>query len=380
MSNSNPMTPRERIQAALRFREVDRVPVTPDVSLQLPIAYAGKDFRDVLVEEKPLLWKLQLDLAEEFGFDLILHTTQVDIFEKRPEDPEEKIRVISKRKDAWKVERVVRTPKGELNTISLYPKDKSPWVVKPLITDPEKEIDILLSTLIDPTTLQLSQSFIQWKEEVGERAALCHRIEVPLSWWLYQRSNLEKGILDFFDRTSLIERTFEIYEEWALKMARVICEKEKPDILKFGGSVSSMSVVSPSLYAKYAYPFLCRATKVADEYGIPTAIHMCGKSKAALDMIVDAGIDMVEPLETPSSGGDVHLKEVREKYGEKFCLKGNVNTSETLVRGTSEKVFQEAKQCIQDAGKYGFILSSGDQVSSNTPKENFQALIAAAKE
>lgn len=375
------MTPKERIQAALRFREVDRVPVAPDVAIQTPIAYTRKPFWKVLVEEKPPLWELQLDLAEKFGFDLILHTTLVDIFQKWPEDPEEKIRVISKQKDAWKVEKVIRTPKGELNTISIYPKDKSPWVVKPLITDPEKEINILLSTLTDPTNKELSKSFISWKEEVvGQRAALCHRMEVPLSWWLYQRSRLDRGILDFFDRTSLIERAFEIYEEWALKMVRVICEKEKPDILMFGGAVSSMSVVSPELYAKYAYPFLCRATKIADEYGTPIAIHMCGKCKAALDMLVDAGIDMVEPLEAPSSGGDVHLKEVREKYGEKLCLKGNVNTSETLVRGTPEKTFQEAKQCIQDAGKYGFILSSGDQVSSNTPKENFRALIAAAKE
>ena len=118
---------------------------------------------------------------------------------------------------------------------------------------------------------------------------------------------------------------------------------------------------------------------IADEYRIPTAIHMCGKSRAALDMIVDAGIDMIEPLEAPPSG-DVDLKEVREKHGKKLCLKGNVNTSETLVRGTPEKVFREAKQCIKDAGRYGFILSSGDQVSSNTPRENFQALIAAAKE
>jgi len=374
------MTPRERIQAALHFQKVNRVPVAPDVSIQVPIAYEGKIFWEVLVEEKPPLWKLQLDLAEEFGFDLILHTTLVDIFQERPEDPEEKIRVMSKGKDAWKVEKAIRTPKGELNTISIYPKDKSPWVVKPLITDPEKEIDILLSTLSDPTSKELSKTFIRWKEEVvGQRAALCHRIEVPLSWWLYQRSKLDRGILDFFDRTSLIERAFEVYEEWALKMVRVICEKEQPDILMFGGSVTSMSVVSPRLYAKYAHPFLCQATKIADEYGISTAVHMCGKSRAALDMLVDAGIDIVEPLEAPPSG-DVYLKEVREKYGEKLCLKGNVNTSETLVRGTSEKVFQEAKQCIQDAGKYGFILSSGDQVSSNTPKENFQALIAAAKE
>jgi uroporphyrinogen-III decarboxylase len=70
----------------------------------------------------------------------------------------------------------------------------------------------------------------------------------------------------------------------------------------------------------------------------------------------------------------VTLAEVRKRYPG-LVLKGNVNTFDTLVRGTPEMVIAEARQCIRDAGPEGFVLSTGDQVASDTPEENFRALI-----
>jgi uroporphyrinogen-III decarboxylase len=96
-------------------------------------------------------------------------------------------------------------------------------------------------------------------------------------------------------------------------------------------------------------------------------------------MLVDAGVTMVEPLESPPSG-DVTLAEVRKSYGSRLVLKGNVNTFQTLARGTPAMVMAEARQCVRDAGAEGFILSSADQVAGDTPEENFRALIDAVEQ
>jgi len=109
------------------------------------------------------------------------------------------------------------------------------------------------------------------------------------------------------------------------------------------------------------------------DIGIPTIVRMCGKSCAALDMLGDAGVTAVEPLEGPP-GGAVTLAEVRRRYP-KLVLKGNVNTFEALVRGTPEMVLAEARQCIRDAGPLDFIISTGDQVDSNTPVDNLRVLV-----
>ena len=167
--------------------------------------------------------------------------------------------------------------------------------------------------------------------------------------------------------------------ERALELLAATCELVRPELIMFSGSVSSMSVVSPDLYRRYALPFLCKAVEVAGRYGVFTGVHMCGRSHAALPMLAEAGVDLVEPLES-DPGGDVSLADVKREYGDKFCLKGNVHTFTTLARGTAEEVRVEARQCIEDAASGGgFILSTGDQVSGDTPEENFVALIEAAK-
>jgi uroporphyrinogen decarboxylase len=140
-----------------------------------------------------------------------------------------------------------------------------------------------------------------------------------------------------------------------------------------------MSVVSPDLYRRYGFPWLCKAVELANNYGVFVGVHMCGKCHAALPMLAEAGIHLLEPLESPP-GGDVDLAEVKKEYGHRFCLKGNVNTFETLARGTPDKVKAEAHMCIQKAGgDGGFILSTGDQVPAETPEENMRALVEAAE-
>jgi uroporphyrinogen-III decarboxylase len=71
---------------------------------------------------------------------------------------------------------------------------------------------------------------------------------------------------------------------------------------------------------------------------------------------------------------------VKEKYGRKMCLKGNVHTIETMLNGTERAVEQEVKRCINDASEGGgYVLSTGDQVPHMTPEENFVAFIKAGR-
>ncbi len=368
------MTSRERLLCALRREEPDRVPVSPDVSFMMPARYTGKPFWEVSVNGNPPLYQAHLNLQRRFGYDMFFH---VDL-DAGPDDPPSETTVLSRDNDQWVVENVIHTPKGDLTTRTLHARDRSSWMIKPLITDPEGEVDALLSTLTDPWTKDASHA-LAMREEVGENGILCGGISVPLAWWLYSRRQLDKSLLDFFDRRELVERAMDAYSEWALELLAATCELARPELIMFGGSVSSMSVVSPALYRRYALPFLCKAVEVAGRYDVFTGVHMCGKSQAALPMLAEAGVDLVEPLESPP-GGDVSLADVKREYGDKFCLKGNVHTFTTLARGTVEDVRAEAAQCIEDAASGGgFILSTGDQVPGETPEENFVALIESVR-
>ncbi len=374
--NPSTMTPAQRIRAALNCRPVDRVPVSPDCSMMMPARYSGRPFWDVFLNEAPPLWKARIDLARRFGFDLTFGCNGV---EGDAPGVSGETDIIERSEDVWVVKEFTHTPHGDLTRIMQYPRAKSPWTLKPIITDPEGEIDALLSTLEDPATCRLVSWYPGLQQELDDAGCVFGIMSVPLAWWLYQRVNLEQGLMDFYDRTPLVERALAAYGEWALAWLDTQIRVQRPDFFMFGGSVSSMSVASPTLYRRYAYSWLKKACEIVSSHGIPSAVHMCGKCRAALDMLVDAGVTMIEPLESPPSG-DVTLADVRQRYGPNLVLKGNVNTFSTLARGTPDAVIQEAQQCIRDAGELGFILSTGDQVSNDTPEENFRALVYAVEE
>ncbi len=63
-----------------------------------------------------------------------------------------------------------------------------------------------------------------------------------------------------------------------------------------------------------------------------------------------------------------------------MALLGNVAPLDTLVRGTPDQVFREARACVDKvAAGGGFILSAGGGLSPGTPAEHIDALVRAAR-
>jgi len=63
-----------------------------------------------------------------------------------------------------------------------------------------------------------------------------------------------------------------------------------------------------------------------------------------------------------------------------MALLGNVAPLGTLVRGTPEQVFAEARACVEKAAAGGrFILSAGGGLSPGTPAEHIDALVRAVR-
>jgi uroporphyrinogen decarboxylase len=61
-------------------------------------------------------------------------------------------------------------------------------------------------------------------------------------------------------------------------------------------------------------------------------------------------------------------------------LKGNLHTTEIMLRGSVEDVVRASKHAIDDAAEGGrFILSTGDQCGRDTPEENLRAMIETAR-
>jgi len=78
----------------------------------------------------------------------------------------------------------------------------------------------------------------------------------------------------------------------------------------------------------------------------------------------------------------VDLVEACRTVGADVAIWGNIDPVGVLARGTPDDVRQAANETIRTVDKFGhrrFVLSSGCTLAMETPSENLQALIAAAK-
>jgi uroporphyrinogen-III decarboxylase len=78
--------------------------------------------------------------------------------------------------------------------------------------------------------------------------------------------------------------------------------------------------------------------------------------------------------------GDCDLAELKRLYGRQIVLKGNLHTTEVLLRGSPADVIAASRKAIDDAAAGGrFILSTGDQCGRDTPDANLRAMIETAR-
>lgn len=158
---------------------------------------------------------------------------------------------------------------------------------------------------------------------------------------------------------------------------------DKIDVIVVSGTdmgAQNASSISPDMYRDIYKPF----HKTVNEWihkntSWKTWYHSCGSIVSLLDDLVDAGVDILNPVQCSAAGMDpVFLK---EKYGDKLVFwGGGVDTQRTLPFGTPEEVRQEVAERCQIFGKKGgFVFNPIHNIQPKTPVENIVAMFETVK-
>jgi uroporphyrinogen decarboxylase len=132
-------------------------------------------------------------------------------------------------------------------------------------------------------------------------------------------------------------------------------------------------LMSPKHFREFFYPGLCRVMGGYKALGLYVIKHTDGQIWPIIDMIVDSGIDCLDPID-PQAG--MNLAEVKAKFGHRVALKGNVDCAQTLTFGTPEDVVAETKAALRvGMPGGGFILSSSNSIHSAVKPENYMAML-----
>jgi uroporphyrinogen decarboxylase len=137
-------------------------------------------------------------------------------------------------------------------------------------------------------------------------------------------------------------------------------------------------LMSPSHFRQLFFPGLCRVMRGYKALGLYVIKHTDGMIWPLMDMILESGIDCLDPID-PIAGMD--LAEVKAKIGKRVALKGNVDCAHLMTLGTPEQVGAATRNALRiGAPGGGFILSSSNSIHSSVKPENYAAMLAALKE
>jgi len=126
---------------------------------------------------------------------------------------------------------------------------------------------------------------------------------------------------------------------------------------------------SPTAFEKVFLPAYRRMIAAYKQAGAKYVfLHSDGDIRPILDMLVDAGIEGLNPLERRAG---MHPVEIRKRYP-KLVLTGGMCNTDTLVYGPIEKIRAEAREII-DLGREGGIVIGTHSVSPEIPLEHFVA-------
>ena len=139
--------------------------------------------------------------------------------------------------------------------------------------------------------------------------------------------------------------------------------------------------ISPATYRQLYEPFHRRVNDwVHSHTPWKTFMHSCGSIVALLPDIIDAGFDIINPVQCSAAGMDPQT--LKDRFGDKITFwGGGVDTQKTLPFGTPEEIRRQVRERIEIFGRGGgFVFNTVHNVQANTPAENLVALYEAVRE
>ena len=108
-----------------------------------------------------------------------------------------------------------------------------------------------------------------------------------------------------------------------------------------------------------------------------TMKHCCGGCEPLIEGFIDAGFDILNPVQTSAMGMDPEL--LVEKYGGRIVFwGGGADTQQTLPFGEPDQVRQQVADRVRIFNaKGGFVFSTVHNIQCKTPTENVVAMFEA---
>ncbi len=147
----------------------------------------------------------------------------------------------------------------------------------------------------------------------------------------------------------------------------------------FGAQMGSF--ISPDAYREMYKPYHQTINNwIHENTPWKTFYHSCGSMVDLYDDFIDAGVDIVNPVQISAKGMEPRL--LKARWGDDLVFwGGGVDTQQVLPFGSPEEVREHVAENIAVFGQGGgFVFNAVHNVQAGIPAENLEALIVALRD
>jgi uroporphyrinogen decarboxylase len=202
-------------------------------------------------------------------------------------------------------------------------------------------------------------------------------------WGTFLR-RMDNFLMDIYLEPDQVERLLDALLEVHLETLGHVCEAvgDVADIIRFGDDLGMDSgpFMAPELYRKLFYPRhkqLCEY--VHSNSQMHTYLHSCGSISTVLPHLIDAGFEVINPVQTNVQHMDPAF--LKMEFGKDVTFwGGGADTRYVLNRKSPEEVSEHVKQQVDILGKDGgFVFAAIHNIMPDVPPENVVAMFDTVK-
>lgn len=156
--------------------------------------------------------------------------------------------------------------------------------------------------------------------------------------------------------------------------------KGKLNIWFFGNDLGSQNglLLSPDTIYQLFFKHFKALCDLAHSYGIHVMMHSCGSIASIIPMLIEAGVEILDPIQTTAKGMDPQT--IAEQFGGKIVFHGGIDTQQVLPRGTEEEVIRHSRAVKENlSATGGYIFVSSQILNDDVPVENIDAMYSVMR-